>query len=393
MQLSTKKNLGLPTSRTFPAFIASVFLASFGRAAFYLGSAWLLVEEGYGASAVAYFFGVVSAAELISSPIAGWAADRWDRRRLSVGADILRATIALTIASITMPDTRPVIFTSAALLVFAERLAITASQALVPEVCRDFLLPKANSVVFLSMQYGNFLAAVLGGYLLAVYGFRPVCMTIMVAFALSAVAMLFVRPGFVGTIETSDNKLAAKVRETCLVDLMVLYGLLYGSATIISVMGASLVFDEMKGDAVDFGLMEGAWAMGSMVGAVLLIPVSRYIEASNLGATLLTLTAIALIATPLLSNPMLFVLFGLLGLLYNLGRINVEILLQTNVASHRLGRVKGWVHAAGVLAGAIVLSGVAAVGDRTIPSSTFCIFGLFVALITGTMLFIARVRT
>jgi MFS family permease len=392
MHQSRKKNVALPALRTFQAYLTSVFLASLGRGAFYLGSSWMLVENGYGAAAVAYLFGIVCAAELISSPIAGWAADQWDRRWLSAWADVMRSAIALAMACMAVVDIRQVIFVAAVALVFAERLAITASQALLPGLCRNLPLPKANSFVFLSMQGGNFLAAVLGGYFLAAYGFRPFCTAIAVAFGLSTAAMHLVRPGGVGFSKASSDKLPPKARGTRLVDLIVHYGLLYACAMLINVMGASLVFEEIGGDAVIFGIMEGAWAIGSILGTILLLPVSRHMDVSHLGLSILALTAVALIGTPLMGTPMLLSLFGLLGLLYNLGRVNVEVLLQTIVARGRLGRVKGWTHAAGVLVGAFVLGVVAIVGDKIPPSSVFSIFGLLIALATGMMFLNARGR-
>jgi MFS family permease len=392
MQLYREKNVYSQAIWTFYTYVTSVFLASFGRGAFYLGSSWLLVEEGYGAIAVAHFFGIVSAAELISSPIAGWITDRWDRRWLSVCADGLRSAVALGMACVVVPDIRQVIFVSAFALVFAERLAMTASQTLLPGMCQKMVLPRANSVVFLSMQCGNFLAAVLGGYLLAAYGFRPFCMAIMVAFALSAAAMLLVRPGRIGISKTANEKRSANARGVRLVDVVALYSLLYGCATLISVLGASLVFDEMRGNAVIFGLIEGAWAIGSIIGAVLLMPISRHMEVSHLGLPILALTATALIGTPLMSFPLQFALFGILGLLYNLGRVNVEVLLQSIVTNGELGRVKGWTHSLGVLIGAVVLVTVSIVGDTVLPSALFSIFGLLIAFATGIMFVTARRR-
>jgi len=391
MQISKNWTFRTPAVYVLPSYFASVFLASFGRGAFYFGSAWVLVEEGYGAAAVAYFFAIVSASELISSPLAGWAADLWDRRWLSVAADILRAAIVFGLAWPSALDPRLLTYVAAGALVCTERLAMTASISLVPKLAGRMPLPKANSGVYVCMQAGNLLAAILGGYLLASYGFRSFCMVIASSFALSAAAMLLVHPGDEPTFVASVDRLPEPVRGARLLDVIALYAMLYGCATLINVMGASLVFEEMRGDAIVFGLIEGAWATGSILGAILIVPISRHLSLPQLGLPILGLTAIALMVTPFATLAILVALFVLLGLLYNLGRVDVEVLLQTTVPINRLGRVKGWTHAAGVFVGGLVLGCVAVAGNALRPSLSFGILGVVIVFSTG-IIFIMRLR-
>jgi len=108
---------------------------------------------------------------------------------------------------------------------------------------------------------------------------------------------------------------------------------------LLPINAVALVVDELLGGAFMFGLLEGAWFFGSILGALLMIPLGRSIGPSHLTITILV--AVTMIMTKLVAVPVLFVLFGLLGLFYNLGRVNVEMRLQLAVVNSRLGSAKG----------------------------------------------------
>lgn len=367
--------------RKVPVFLTSVFAAAYGRTAFYLGAAWILVEDGEGATVVAGFFALVSVAELIASPIAGWAADRCSRKWLSVLADLSRAMVASAVACLPFADRQVVVFIAAIAFVFAERLSLTASQALVPDICRAMTLPDANSLLFFSMQCGNLIAAVGGGYVLSAYGFSIFFAIIAMAFLLSAVMMCLVRTKRCQVPPLRQIHVArfrAGTYAINLIDLITVYALLCGVATVVSAMTASLVFEELEGGALVFGLLEGAWSVGSIFGTLLMIPLSRWIKPWRLSTLVLAAVAIIMMATNFTTLPILVIVFGLLGLLYNVGRVGVEMHLQFTVANSRLGRVKGWMHAAGMALSLVVLGVLAIVGAAMRPSSAFSTFGFVV---------------
>ncbi|WEZ85960.1 hypothetical protein P6U16_23635 (plasmid) [Rhizobium sp. 32-5/1] len=139
---------------------------------------------------------------------------------------------------------------------------------------------------------------------------------------------------------------------------------------LISVVGPSFILEELGGDAIDFGQLESAWSAGSILGVLLLVPLIRVVKIHTLQLAVLALTAMFFTLLKILDLPSVLVAFAILGVLYNLGRVGVEVILQSIVPWSTLGRAKGAVHGVGVLLGLILFGAIAALADD-IPPSTF----------------------
>ncbi len=168
-----------------------------------------------------------------------------------------------------------------------------------------------------------------------------------------------------------------------LLRLGAIYALLYIGGLLVSVVGPSFVFEELGGSAIDFGQLESAWSAGSIIGAILLIPLVRALDIPNLQLIILALTALAFAALKMLDLPWALLAFALLGALYNLGRVAVEVTLQSSVPRATLGRAKGALHCSGVFLG-LILFGIGAVVSAEIhPSTIFLVFAGILAV--GTL--------
>src|SRR5690606_113410 len=97
------------------------------------------------------------------------------------------------------------------------------------------------------------------------------------------------------------------------------YALLYTGGMLVSVIGPSFVFNEHGGSAVDFGQLESAWSAGSILGALLLIPLVRAARVPVLQFVILGLSAVFFALVKTLDPPVTLVAFAALGALYNLG--------------------------------------------------------------------------
>lgn len=357
-------------------FLASTLSAAVARNGYYIASAWILVERGYGTAGVATFLAIASIVEFIGSPLAGVAADRFDRRRLNVAADLSRFVVMLaTACALVYMDVFLIICLSAALFSFCDRVALTSSQSMIPVIAGGRNLVASNSAVFFVMQFGNLGAALLAGPLLHERS-PAVPFTVLAAFFLFSAGCLALMRLEPVSRDVRIAKITAAQIDPSLRRLIVVYALLYTSAVLVSVMGSSFVFQEQKGTAVDFGYLEAAWSAGSLIGAVSLFRIERALSTHALHLMLLGLTALVLMALASLRTPWTVMLFAALGFLYNLGRVSVEVTLQSRVSVYLLGRAKGIMHSVAVALGLLVFGIAAAVGDRAFPSTIFFSFGV-----------------
>ncbi|MER9455598.1 MFS transporter [Mesorhizobium sp. M0478] len=371
-------------------FLASTLSAAVARNGYYIASAWILVERGYGTAGVATFLAIVSVVEFIASPLAGVAADRFDRRCLNVAADLSRFLVMLGAAcALLYMDVFLIICLSAALFSFCDRVALTSSQSMIPVIADGRDLVASNSAVFFVMQVGNLGAALLSGPLL--HERSPALpFTVLAAFFLfsaGCLALMRLEP-----VSCRIAKISASQIDPSLRRLIVVYALLYTSAVLVSVLGSSFVFHEQKGTAVDFGYLEAAWSAGSLIGAVSLFRIERAMSTHARHLMLLGLTALVLMALTSVRTPWTVILFAALGFLYNLGRVSVEVTLQARVSDYVLGRAKGIMHSVAVALGFIVFGVAAAVGDRAFPSTIFFAFGV-VLLISVSCLSVGVIQT
>jgi MFS family permease len=378
-------------SRVLLVFLASTLSAALGRNGYYIASVWILVEAGYGSASVATLLAIVSLVELVASPLVGTAADRFDRRRLNIAADLGRFVVLLaTTFTLLYLDVFTTLCLSAILFSFCDRVALTTAQSIIPLLTRGADLAASNSTVFFIMQFGSLGAALLTCTLLSKSSPALAFIVLALFFLISAGCLSSIRLGSVAR-DISEAKNSASNFEPGLLRLFAAYSLLYGSAVLVTVMGSSFVFEEQKGTAVDFGYLEAAWSAGSLVGALLLVRLTRAISAHTLHLMLLGLTALVLMSLIPLRAPWTLIAFATLGFLYNLGRISIEVTLQSLVSDNALGRAKGLMHSVAVALGLLIFSIASVLEDSVFPSTIFFCFGVVLLIsISGLSIGIAQ---
>ena len=150
-----------------------------------------------GSPAIASLLLVVqTGAFALASPFAGVLADRLDRRRLMVTADLARVPVALAFLLVRDPGTLWIAFVATALLSFGAAAFEPTSSASLPNLVDDDDLGEAN--VLIGSAWGTMLAvgAAIGGLVAATFG-RDVAFVLNAAsFAGSAVLIIGIRRPF-----------------------------------------------------------------------------------------------------------------------------------------------------------------------------------------------------
>ena len=128
-------------------------------------------DYGMGIRDASFMLGLLGAAQfvplLLLTPVAGWAADRFDRRRVVLFANLIDCGIALVVAFATAADalSLPLLFTLAAALGAARVFNGPALSAIAPNIVPPSLLPKAIALSSMGWQVGTVVGPAVGGLL------------------------------------------------------------------------------------------------------------------------------------------------------------------------------------------------------------------------------------
>lgn len=130
-------------------------------------------QYGMGLRDAALMLGLLGAAQFVPlfvlTPVAGVAADRFDRRRVVLFANLIDCSIALALALATASDalTLPLLFGLAAAHGAARVFNGPALSAIAPNVVPPALLPKAIALSSMGWQVGTVVGPAAGGFLFA----------------------------------------------------------------------------------------------------------------------------------------------------------------------------------------------------------------------------------
>jgi MFS family permease len=364
-------------------FLAAIFMSAVGRNGYNVACAWLLAVSGDGVAPVAIFFMFSSMMEMVASPACGWICDRYDRRFLSIIADCLRVVGAILLGILlSLEDFHWAVWLSTIVFATCDRLSLTATQSMIPHVGARHSAAVANSATFFFMQVGSLVAAALIGLILFISA--PIYSLSIIAFffACSVFCMIFVAPErqdrAVGKIQSSSPLSI----DAALLRLGLIYCLLYIGGLIVSAVGPTFVFQEMKGNALDFGHFESAWSAGSIVGAVLLVPFARVAKIIRVLIIVLFITAISFASIKLTSFPFTLLAVCIIGASYNLGRVAIEVSLQSAVPRAALGRAKGVLHCGAMALGIVLLGSITIFPDAIAPTTIFLSYSALIAFCT-----------
>ncbi|GAA0731583.1 MFS transporter [Sphingomonas japonica] len=268
----------------------------------------------------AFQLGLIGVAQFLPllalSLVAGWVADRVDRRWIARGAVALEAGCALTLAWLTYSDaiTLPALFGIAALLGVARAFAGPSLQALAPNLVPVAVLPTAIALSSIAWQSGSVLGPAMGGYLYAAAPWLPYTVSGGL-FAFAFVMLMLITPVARRTMTGPTNPFAQMidglhyVRRNRLVFGAIsldLFAVLLGGATAMLPVYAR---DILQVGADGLGHLRAAPALGAVAVALWFSfrPLTR-----NVGVKMLGAVAVFGVATIVfgLSAPIMLPLFG-----------------------------------------------------------------------------------
>jgi len=218
------------------------------------------------------------AGALAASPLAGVLADRWDRRRLLIGASLTQAALLLPLLAVDGRGTLWIVY----LVTAAQAVLSTANdpvrQALLPAAVGPGELAPAAAQLGIAANLARLVGGALGGLLLQAYGLTGVVLADAGTFVLAALLLTgWSTPGVVrGTdgpaapgrdwlaglaVIRSDHRLAGGVAVGALLSVA------QGMFVVLFVV---FVLRQLGGEAGEVGLLRGVQAVGGIAGGVVL---------------------------------------------------------------------------------------------------------------------------
>jgi MFS family permease len=234
-------------------------------------------------------FLVELAGALLAGPLAGVLADRWDRRRLLIGASLAQAVLLLPLLAVDGAGRLWIVY----LVTAAQAVLSTANgpvrQALLPVAVEPDELAPAAAQLGIAANLARLVGGALGGLLLQAYGLHGVVLADAATFVLAGLLLTgwpvprMPRTGAPAGVGREWLAGLAVVRgDRRLVGGLVVNSLLAVGQGMFVVLFVVFVLRRLGGTAGEVGLLRGVQAIGGIAGGLVIGAVARKVSARTL---------------------------------------------------------------------------------------------------------------
>jgi DHA3 family tetracycline resistance protein-like MFS transporter len=385
-----------------------------GRTISYLGDGvmvvalpWQVYELTDSPAAMGVIGGLQTASIFVFVLLGGVAADRFQRKRIIIAADLVRGAAAGIAGVLALAGSIELWHLGILVVVFgiAQGLAGPAFGSILPQLVPDDLLMQANSAIFTVHPLAfRFLGPALGGIVIAVAGTGAAFLMDAASFLIGAIAIAFL------AARPAARLLAAGERRTVVQDIRegVAYvrgrSWLWGTFTWMLVVFPLttapyvvllpyLVKNELGGDSRSLGLVFAAGGVGAIVMSLVLSQVSLPRRHTAFMFAMFTFATLDLIAYSLVEAPWQAMVVAFVAeCALTAGILVWNTLLPKAVPTAMLGRVRSldWLAAFGLTPLGYVFVGQAADVFGVRPVMAAC--GLAGLVLTAGVLLIPGIR-
>lgn len=348
---------------------------------------YVLKMTGSGLSfAVTLVLGMVP--KIIIYPFAGVMADKLNKKMLVVLMDILNGVVLVGfyLFSVFYGLTLPMIYASTFIVTILTSVFDVSFEAAKPNVVTERMLMDINSVSSIIDSLSSILGSMIGGM---VYGFIDIRLFIIInglSFIFSGISEMFIDFNLNSQSEEKD-KIRIKVdflkdiregfryliEHKMLINLFSIFmALNFFIGLSVSVPLPYIINNILKLSAADFGIIEGAFPAGVILGALFVKKISQKVSYNKIlmSASLLVALCMIMIGIPVLLTSISFLntfylmyyilVMFILGTAISFIDIPIAYIMQNNIAETYRGRVMsmGISGVKMILPLAIILSGV-----------------------------------
>jgi MFS family permease len=282
----------------------------------------------------------------VGGALVGPIIDRFSRKKLMVGADVLRG---LAVGSLLFVDEPafPHLYGVAATLGLLGSVFRPSLGASLPNLVSKNHLVAANALMEATYNFAVMAGPVLGGLLVAHVGSKPAFAVNGLTFLTSATLLSGVAlPRRIPT-EAERHPFRAladgaryAVRSPLVRVALLVIGLVMFASTIRTPLEPIFVTDTLGGGPASLGLIGGAWGLGMLLGSVAAPAAARrWARERLLGVMIAVLGVVVLIASRASDVPPVLLLWVFSGMANGIGSVAFESLLQERVPDAFRGRI------------------------------------------------------
>ena len=345
----------------FPLLALAQFLSQFGDSVFQIAFLWLILDLTGSKSVTGLAATISYLPPLVFGLAAGVLVDRWERKRVLVGADLARALLLALLAALYAGRAlNPPALTAIAFgMATAAVLFNPSRDSLLPEIVSAEALTRANAWVQSSQQAAYLFGPLTASLIISRAGIASTfpagillfggSLTLLLAMRVpprerAAVARIDTAEGWSGPVVGLLRDLGTGLRELArMPPLPLLYALT--ALDNLFIMGASvlglvvLVRETIGGNAADYALAEATYGVGMIAGSLAVVRWGSRVSSGTLllvGIALDGLTYVPLLAC----RSMLTLVPALLAHSFVIPLITVPraTILQRVVPPHLIGR-------------------------------------------------------
>ena len=292
---------------------------------------------------------------LLFGSVAGVFADRWDRKRTLVVADLLRAGLVALLVLVRSPEWIPLIYVVGFLQSTVAQFAGTAFSAFMPRLVEPDHLGPANSAFSVTNNLGRLVGPGVGGLLMASLGLGAVVLVDAGSFLAAGLLVYLIATNAEPlSAPHAGGSRFARVRrewlgglrivggERWILVLLAAMGIATFGDSFLTVLLAPFISQVLGGDAALFGLVLTVRGLGGLVGGLMIGEISRRLLPQRLiGLSAVALGLLLLAITALASVPATLALIFVAGPAVIGFYVGAYTLLQGGVADEYRGRVFG----------------------------------------------------
>lgn len=341
----------LARNRSFMLLWAGQFVSQIGDRLAWVAFPWLVYRATGSTLGTGAVFALYTLPYLFFGAAGGVLVDRFDRRRLMITMDILRAVLALLVP-IAAVKSLPLVYVLSFVISTGGVLFEPARLAIIPEIVPASGLLRANSFLATAENLTEILGWALAGVVVAALSTATAFRLDSLSFLVSAICLLLIRyrSPLRAAAERATRSFTRELRDG--IGFMRRHrGLLANTIMVVAStagIGASapltffLAVRVFGGDTRTFGALEAAMGIGYFAGSLVLAALAKRVRkgwAMTLGlATMGLCLALVPVADVVWQACVLYVLFGIANAT---ALIAVDTYLQEIVPEGLRGRVLG----------------------------------------------------